>query len=447
MSSNTYLAGNFGPVEDELTAFDLPVTGEIPVELSGRFLRIGPNPINADPDNYHWFLGNGMAHGLRLRDGKAEWFRSRYVRDDEVVAAKGYDPVAGPSTDFQLGAGVANTNIIGLDGKTFAIVEAGNLPVELDYELETVARSNFAGTLPAGFSAHPRRDPITGELHTAVYSPLWRHIQYVLLGADGLVKKTVDVPTPGSPMVHDCMFTQNYFVLFDFPVLFDEQALNDALPFPYTWQADYGARVGLLPRNGGAADVSWHEVGPCYVFHPMNAYEDEQGRVVLDVVRHPKMFASDHYGPNEGLTTLDRWTIDPATSRVHEQRLDDRGLEFPRIDERRTGMSYRYGYSTELADGFSVGSLTKHDLESGTSEIHSEGDHRAFLEPVFIPKHDLAAEDEGWIMAYVYDRETDSSDVVILDAQDFSGEPVATVHLPRRVPFGFHGNWVADAPA
>jgi carotenoid cleavage dioxygenase-like enzyme len=447
MSSNTYLAGNFGPVEDELTAFDLPVTGEIPLELSGRFLRIGPNPINANPDNYHWFLGNGMAHGLRLREGKAEWFRSRYVRDDEVVAAKGYDPVAGPSADFQLGGGVANTNIIGLDGKTFAIVEAGNLPVELDYELETVARSNFSGTLPAGFSAHPRRDPNTGEMHTAVYSPLWRHIQYVLLGADGLVKKTVDVPTPGSPMVHDCMFTRNYFILFDFPVVFDEQALNDALPFPYTWQADYGARVGLLPRNGDAADVSWHEVEPCYVFHPMNAYEDELGRVVLDVVRHPKMFASDHYGPNEGLTTLDRWSIDPGKSRVHEQRLDDRGLEFPRIDERRTGKSYRYGYSTELAEGFSVGSLTKHDLESGTSEIHSEGDHRAFLEPVFIPKHDLAAEDEGWIMAYVYDRETDRSDVVILDAQDFTGEPVATIHLPRRVPFGFHGNWVADASA
>ena len=294
MNTNPYLSGNFGPVRDELTVFDLPVTGEIPPELSGRMLRIGPNPIAADPDNYHWFLGNGMAHGLRLREGKAEWFRSRYVLDDEVVAAMDMAPVAGPPAEFQLGGGVANTNIIGLAGKTFALVEAGNLPVELDYELETIARSNFSGTLPAGFSAHPRVDPETGEIHTAVYSPLWRHVQYVLMGADGLVKNTVDVPTPGSPMVHDCMFTKNYFIIFDFPVLFDEQALSEGAPFPYTWQADYGARVGLLPRNGAAENVSWHEVEPCYVFHPMNGYEDEQGRVILDVVRHPKMFASDH---------------------------------------------------------------------------------------------------------------------------------------------------------
>lgn len=445
MSTNPYLSGNYAPVEDELSAHDLPVTGVIPQALRGRLLRIGPNPVAADPENYHWFTGNGMAHGLRLRNGKAEWFHSRYVRDDEVVAAKGWDPVTGPSPDFPLGPGAANTNIVGIAGKTFAIVEAGNLPVELNYELETVGRNNFDGTLPAGFSAHPRAEVDTGEIHTAVYSPFWKHIQYVLCGPDGQVKKTVDVPTPGSPMVHDCMFTKNYFILFDFPVLFDEAALTSGAPFPYTWQPDYGARVGLLPRSGGAEQVTWHEVDLCYVFHAMNAYEDELGRVVMDVVRHPKMFATDFLGPNEGAASLDRWTIDPGKTRVSETRLDDRGLEFPRIDERLAGKAYRYGYSSVVGDGFTIGSLTKHDLHKQSSESHDEGDDRAFMEPVFVPKHADAAEDEGWIMSYVYDRSTDKSDVVIIDAQDFSATPVATIHLPRRVPFGFHGNWVADA--
>jgi carotenoid cleavage dioxygenase-like enzyme len=444
MSSNPYLAGNFGPVEDELTSFDLPVTGEIPPELSGRLLRIGPNPVAADPANYHWFTGNGMAHGLRLRDGKAEWYRSRYVRDGEVVAAKGWDPVSGPLPEFPLDEGVANTNIIGLGDKTFAIVEAGNLPVELDYELETVGRSNFGGTLPAGFSAHPHRDPETGELHTAVYSPLWQHIQYVVIGPGGQVTKTVDVPTPGSPMVHDCMFTRNYFILFDFPVLFDVEALETGAPFPYSWQQDYGARVGLLPRNGTADDVSWHEVEPCYVFHPMNGYEDEQGHVILDVIRHPRMFDTDKLGPNEGRTSLERWTIDPTQSRVRETRLDDTGQEFPRLDERRAGRSYRYGYTTAVGDAFAMGGLIKHDLHKGTSERQQQGAQRMFMEPVFVPRHTDAAEDDGWVLAYLYDESKDSSDVVILNAQDFSGEPVATIHLPRRVPFGFHGNWVAD---
>ena len=445
MSSNPYLSGNFAPLDGEITALDLPVTGEIPAQLSGRLLRIGPNPIAADPDNYHWFTGNGMAHGLRLGEGKAQWYRSRFVRDDVVVEANGWDPVAGPAAEFQVGGGVANTNIIGLAGKTFAIVEAGNLPVELSDELETIGRSNFGGTLPGGFSAHPHIEHDTGEVHTAVYSPLWQHIQYVLMGPAGQVSKTVDVPIGASPMVHDCMFTKNYFIVLDFPVLFDVKALESGAAFPYTWQPDHGARVGLLPRNGSAEDVSWHEVESCYVFHTMNAYENSSGEVVMDVVRHPKMFATDHFGPNEGLTTLDRWTIDPKDSRAREQRLDDRGLEFPRIDERLAGKPYRYSYSTQLGDGFAIGSITKHDMTLLSSETHFEGEHRHFMEPVFVPKNAEADEDEGWLMAYVYDQETDKSDVVILDAQNVSGAAIATIHLPRRVPFGFHGNWVADA--
>ena len=77
--------------------------------------------------------------------------------------------------------------------------------------------------------------------------------------------------------------------------------------------------------------------------------------------------------------------------------------------------------------------------------MHDYGKGRVTLEPVFVPRSDDAAEDDGWIMSYVYDATTDSSDVVILNAQDFTGEPVAVVSLPQRVPFGFHGNWVPDA--
>ena len=110
MTANPYLTGNFAPVEDEVTATDLRVSGEIPRELNGRFLRIGPNPAdNPDPDTHHWFLGTGMVHGLRLEDGNARWFKSRYVRDDIVVAAKGWPPVAGPTNELALGGGVTNT--------------------------------------------------------------------------------------------------------------------------------------------------------------------------------------------------------------------------------------------------------------------------------------------------------------------------------------------------
>jgi carotenoid cleavage dioxygenase-like enzyme len=445
MTENLYLSGNFAPVSDELTASDLPVTGRIPEELEGRLLRIGPNPIAADPASYHWFLGNGMAHGVALRGGRAAWYRNRFVRDDEVVAAKGWPPVAGPRRENALGGGLANTNVIAHAGKTLAIVEGGNLPVELDARLETVRRTDFGGTLPKGFSAHPKRDPDTGELHAAVYEIAQNEIQYVVLGVDGRVRKTVDVPVAGSPMVHDCAITARYFVLLDLPVLFDVEAVEGGAGLPYRWRPEYGARVGLLPREGGAADVAWHEVEPSYVFHPMNAYEDGDGRVVLDVVRYPQMFADARFAASEGPPSLDRWVIDPRGGPVKQERLDDVPQEFPRHDERRVGKPYRYGYSVQIGAGFAFEALLKHDLHQGRTEVHREGPNRLFMEPVFVPRAPDADEDDGWVLAYTYDRSTDKSDVVILNARDFSAGPVGTVHLPVRVPFGFHGNWVAGS--
>jgi carotenoid cleavage dioxygenase len=179
----------------------------------------------------------------------------------------------------------------------------------------------------------------------------------------------------------------------------------------------------------------------------MNAYDLPDGRVVIDVARHPKMFATDFNGPDEGAPTLERWTIDPASGKVIEERLDDRGQEFPRVDERLVGKQHRYGYCARFEPGPPPqhGALVKHDLERDSSIEHRYGDGRASGEGVFVPRSASAAEDDGWVMSLVYDAATDRSDLVILDAQDFAGEPVATVHLPQRVPFGFHGNWIPDA--
>jgi len=439
---NPYLEGNFAPVGSEITSHELRVSGEIPAQLNGQLLRIGPDPVNPEPQSHHWFTGAGMVHGLQLRDGRAQWYRCRWVRDDDVVAARGWHPVAGPDCETQIGAGTANTNIICHAGQRLALVEAGSLPVMLDENLDTIGRSNFCGTLPGGLSAHPHIDADTGELHFAAYSPLWNYIQHVVLGPDGRVTRSVNVPVPGMPMVHDCMISRNYFILFDLPVVLDWTAAEAGESLPYRWTPDYGARVGLLPRNGAAGDVTWHEVEPCYVFHPVNGYEDEQGRVVLDVIRHKRMFATDLLGPNEGTASLDRWVIDPARTQVAETRLDDRGQEFPRIAEQLTGKPYRYTYTVAVSDNFNFQGLLKHDLHRGSSDYFDQGPARHFMEAVFVPDPGGASEDAGWLMSYVYDEAENSSDVVILRADDFSSGPVATIHLPRRVPYGFHGNWV-----
>jgi carotenoid cleavage dioxygenase len=444
--TNPYLQdGNFAPVTEEVTVADLAVTGTIPAELDGRFLRNGPNPIGEqDPATYHWFTGDGMVHGVRIRDGQAAWYRNRWVRSPEVAAALGEPAPPSPyADDVQLFA--ANTNVLTIGGRTYAIVEAGAPPIELTDELETVGPSDFGGTLDQVFSAHPKRDPRTGEYHVACYYWAWGNkIRYLSVGADGRVQRSVDVETPGGPMVHDLAFTQRYALLFDLPCTFDVDAAMAGVRLPYFWNESYGARIGLLPRDGAAdgSDVRWYEIEPCYVFHPLNAYDTEDGRVVLDAVRHPKMFDQDRLGPNEGSTRLERWTIDPSEGKVVEETIDDRHQEFPRLNESLQGLRNRFGYGAKLTGAFDAGPALKHDLVAGTTVEHDYGPGRVTLEPVFVAREGGRAEDDGWVVSYVYDATTDRSDVVILDAQDFTGDPVATIHLPVRVPFGFHGNWV-----
>ncbi|HEY2814466.1 MAG TPA: carotenoid oxygenase family protein [Acidimicrobiales bacterium] len=440
---NRYLEGNYAPVTQEVTATDLPVTGNLPDWLEGRYLRNGPNPMAADPATYHWFTGDGMVHGIRLRGGRADWYRNRWVRNETVANALGEEWKGGPvfgGFDF-----AANTNVIGHAGRTFAIVEAGSRPYELTDDLDTIGVCDFDGTLPGGYTAHPKRDPETGELHAVSYYFGWGNkVQYSVIAPDGRVRRTVDIEVGASPMLHDMSLTERFAVIYDLPVVFQMDAAMEGNTFPYAWDPDYQARIGLLPREGDADDVRWFEVEPCYVFHPLNAYDDGD-RVVLDVVRHPRMFDKNRLGPDEGKPTLDRWTVDLTAGKVLEERLDDRGQEFPRVDERLVGRRHRYGYASGVVEGedkhldFGSNALLKHDLVAGSTAVR-EFRSGAGGEFVMAPSAPDAGEDEGVLVGLVYDRERDASDLVVLDAATL--DDVATVHLPARVPYGFHGNWV-----
>lgn len=422
----SFLDGNFAPVHEEVTSEDLPVTGTLPEALVGRLARIGPNPRSVpDPAAYHWFTGDGMVHGVRLDAGRAAWYRNRWVGGGNVV----------------------NTHVIGVGGRIFALVEAGSPPVELTDELETVGPCAFDGTLDGSFTAHTHADPDTGELHGVTYHWSWDHVRHVVVGPDARVRREERIPVADGPMVHDCAITENHLVVLDLPVTFSLEAAGAGASFPFRWNPEHPPRVGLAPLAGPVDDVQWFEAPACFVFHTLNAYEvpgSDGGRVVIDVVRHPRMFATLLTGPYEGLPRLERWTLDRARGTLAVDPLDDRGQEFPRIDERRTGRPHRYGYGAAFGAGVEHGPALKHDLAGGTTEVHDFGPGRASLEPVFVPRPGGDAEDDGWVMAYVYDATTDRSDVVVLDARDFAGPPVATIHLPVRVPFGFHGSWLPD---
>jgi carotenoid cleavage dioxygenase len=449
VTTNPYLEGNFAPVSDEVTATDLVVTGTIPPALNGRYLRNGPNPASApEPSTYHWFTGDGMVHGIRLSDGRAEWYRNRWVRSGPVAAALGEEP---PSTLTHAGMDfAANTNVIGHAGRTFAIVEAGALPYELSYELDTVGASDFGGTLSGGYTAHPKRDPLTGDLYAVSYFWGWGNdVEVTVVDKDARVTSARRVTMGGSVSVHDTAITQKWIVLFDLPVLFDLDAAGRGASFPYRWVDDYPARVGLLPRDGDSTEVVWHDVDPCYVFHPMNAYDEpESNGIVLDVARHASMFRTHLLGPSEGAPTLERWHVDGHGGAVKEERLDDRGQEFPRIDERRVGLPHRFGYSVSVGQADDIigteSALMRHDLVAGTSEVRSFGAGATIGEGIFVPAAPDAPEGEGWLMTLVHSADTDASALHILNAEDLGGDAQAIIELPQRVPAGFHGNWVAD---
>jgi carotenoid cleavage dioxygenase len=450
MTTNPYLIGNYAPLSIEETVLDLEVTGSLPLSLNGRYLRNGPNPVTPpDQDSYHWFTGDGMVHGIRIDEGRARWYRNRWVRSGEVAQALGERPFPGPiveGMDF-----APNTNVISHAGRTFAIVEAGARPYELTDELETIGPSDFGGTLPGGYTAHPKRDPQTGELHAISYFWGWgNQVQYSVVGVDGRVRKIVDIPVGGMPSIHDMSLTTRFAVIYDLPVTFSEQALLEGASFPYRWDEQYRSRVGLLPLEGAADFVVWCDVDPCYVFHPMNAFDDD-GAVVVDLVRHPKMFATHLNGPDEGPPTLERWRIDPNAQTVTTELIDDRAQEFPRVDERVVGHQHRFGYSAGLQAeekdeaGFTMGStLIKHDMTKETSETRRLRGGAG--EAVFVPESENSGEDEGYVLSLVFDHERGATDLLVLAAQDFLGDPVAIVHLPVRVPYGFHGNWAPDAP-
>ncbi|HEX2849740.1 MAG TPA: carotenoid oxygenase family protein [Acidimicrobiales bacterium] len=445
-STSRYLEGGYAPVDREVTVAggELEVEGRIPPALAGRYLRTGPNPVGEAPRPYHWFLGDGMVHGIELRGGRASWYRNRWVRTAAVSAALGEEPVGGPGQPMY---DSSNTNVLGFAGRILSLTE-GCYPYVLGPELDTLGLLD-AGTLPHGMTAHPKVDPVTGELHAFSYWWEAPFLIYHVLSPDGRVTVTEPIDLPAPVSMHDFAITRDHVLFFDQPAVFDlEAAITTG--FPFAWKPENGARVGVLPRGGDAGDIRWFETETCYTFHPMNAYDDEAGGIVVDVPKLSSVFDDDNLVPADGKTQcLERWSIDLAAGKVRSELLDEESQEFCRVNESILGSRHRFGYTIALGHQMPYDDtrVFKHDLRAGTRDVHDFGAGNHPGEFVFVADPDRAGEEDGgWLLGLVHDetRSTPRTSLTILDAQDVTGPPIAQVHVPVRVPFGFHGNWVAD---
>ena len=436
--------GNGRPLTEERTLTELQVTGSIPIELDGRYVRNGPNPISGT--SAHPFFGDGMLHGIRLRDGKAQWYHNRYVQTP-YIANPSVD-ILDPAVMMDMKSSKANTHVVGHAGKIFAL-EEGHFPYEVDGDLNSIGPVDYDGVLTGSFTAHPKICPITGEMLAFGYSSFEPYLRYLRVSADGKLVQTENITVGGPTMMHDFNITQNFVVFMDLPAVFNLQlAMRGDMPI--RWDESYPARLGVMPRDGTDAQVNWYEINPCYVFHPMNSYE-EGDTIVLDVARFDHMWreSSIDFPPPQ----LWRWTIDSKTGKVREEQIDDRPAEFPRVADSVIGLKHRYGYLMAMSTGGSsddamsqTGAILKYDREAGVRTDIEFSRGQTCGEPVFVPSASAKAEDDGYLMTYLYDAQTDTSRFVIMDAATMDSTPVASVELPR-IPNGFHGSWIPASVA
>ncbi|MEM1414606.1 MAG: carotenoid oxygenase family protein [Myxococcota bacterium] len=442
MTNERYRRVPLLPVATESTHWDLEVEGTLPEELDGLYVRNGPNALGSIPPNLHYFSGEGMLHGVRLSEGRALWYRSRVVRAGRAAERLGEVDPGGPVSHGMDAS--PNTNVALFGGRLYATIEAGANPVELTSELETVARSDLGGALAYGFTGHHKVDPDTGEAHGVVYhQALAGKALYLRLSPSGELRHSVEVPLTGATQIHDMAFTKRYAIVLDLNVVFDP-SLAEKTTLPIVWDGDKPARVGLVPLEGRTEDVRFFEVDPCYVYHPVNAFETEAGEVVLDVSRYPRAAEKDLYGPlGDTLPTIDRWTFDlrGGTGRARQERLSDLPLDFPKVSGRVQGRPYRYAYTVTATLTPSFEHAVKLDVTTGEAEAQRLDGGMA-SELTFIPRAGATEEDDGWLVGYCFQPDQERSRLVVLNGQDFGGEPVASVWIPKpHVPIGTHGDW------
>ncbi|WP_417320079.1 carotenoid oxygenase family protein [Emcibacter sp.] len=467
------------PSRIEADIVDLDIDGEVPAEMNGAFYRVQPDPqfppkLGDDIS----FNGDGMITQFRIKDGKVN-FRQRWAKTDkwklEKEAGKAlFGAYRNPLTDDESVEGkirgTANTNAFVHGGRLYGMKEDSPALVMDPVTLETVGYTDFDGKMTGEtFTAHPKIDPKTGNMCAFGYASkgvLTLDMTYYEISPDNKLLYEIWFENPYYAMMHDFAVTEDYAIFHVVPSTSNWERLEKGLPH-FGFDTTMPVYLGVLPRrpDATAEDIRWFKAPNLFASHVMNAFQ-EGSKIHFDTPEAKNnmfpFFPDIHgapFNPQEAASFLTRWTVDLASNSEEFEsrtRLTDMMGEFPRIDDRMTGLKYRYGWllvidpsqPVELkggsAGGYVMNTLGLVDHETGKEQKWWCGPTSSLQEPCFVPRSKDAPEGDGWIVQICNRLEEHRSDLLIFDALDIEKGPVATAKIPVRLRFGLHGNW-ADA--
>ncbi|XP_023643992.1 carotenoid 9,10(9',10')-cleavage dioxygenase 1 [Capsella rubella] len=487
----SYLSRNFAPLRDETPPTkDLPVHGTLPGCLNGEFLRIGPNPKFVPLAGYHWVDGDGMIHGVRIKDGKAAYV-SRYVRtsrlkQEEFFGAAKFMKIGDLKGVFGLlttimqqvrnnlkvldnsyGDGTANTSLIYHHGKLLALHEADKpyvVKVLEDGDLKTLGMIDYDKRLTHSFTAHPKVDPVTGEMFTFGYSVIPPYLTYRVISKNGIMHDPVTITISEPIMMHDFAITKNYAIFMDLPMLLKPKEMVKENKMIISFDPTKKARFGVLPRY--AKDdlmIRWFELPNCYISHTANAWEEDDEVVLITCrLENPNIDMVGGYVKEKlEICSSELYEIrfNMKTGSASQKKLSASPIEFPKINEFYTLKKHRYVYGTILDNSavLKVIGVIKFDLHAEAEEgkkmlevggnikgIYELGQGRYGSEAVYVPRGAAEEEDDGYLLFFVHDENSGKSCLKVIDAKTMSDETVAVVELPHRVPYGFHAFFLTE---
>ncbi|ALS99878.1 carotenoid oxygenase family protein [Lacimicrobium alkaliphilum] len=465
---NPYLHGVYAPTTIETDTDELEiVSGSIPEDLYGAYLRNGPNPVHEPRFNYHPFDGDGMLYAIYFKQGRARfcnrWIKTEaYLKEQEANEAI-WPGVMGPF-DFSLPGfpikDTSNTDVMYFNGHIMSLWYNAGTPYKLDTKtLETVGREDLNGQLKRALSAHSKVDWEKEELIFFDYFDEFPYMSYGIADKKGNVIHQQDIELPGPRLPHDIGVTQNYVILHDCPFYHDVELLKKTKKRVMTFHTDVPTRFGVQPRYGAGSEVKWFECEPCYILHTVNCWEEGDWVIQVGCRSTNPMPKAD---PSEGKLShmlaymrleanMYVWKFNLKTGEVIEGDLDTLNTEFCCSNPLYLGYKSKYSYNQYIMQRdkdnvgtLAFGALLKYDIETGQYDRYDYGPGVFGSETPFCPRRSATRadpEDDGYLVNFVTDTNDWTSYCLIFDAKDITKGPVCKIKLPHRLPYGFHANW------